>query len=327
MNIQQLLFYNFILLFTTLQDTACMEVSIIGGKKVKKPKPWMVSIQLQNQHVCGGILIQDQWVLTAAHCKTLLRPPQSVSILLGALSLTKKSKNIQHIGVQSYHIPETFSRNSKKDDIMLVKAAIDRQTSLGRLMASLALFLTIVHRRNFALKGPGDKSAEQMWVSFIKCSLVCSNLAHTGDELHKKPKLIKKRVEVKTIPILGKDVPAGTKCIVSGWGTTNKEVLKASKTLQEAEVTVVKRDLCKDFYREILVITDDMLCAGGIKAQRDACWGDSGGPLECNNDIVGVVSGGNGCGDPKKPGVYTLLSKRHVSWINSILKKYKGTVV
>ncbi|XP_026855183.2 granzyme K-like [Electrophorus electricus] len=266
MNIQQLLFYNFILLFTTLQDTACMEVSIIGGKKVKKPKPWLVSIQLQNQHVCGGILIQDQWVLTAAHCKTLLRPPQSVSILLGALSLTKKSKNIQHIGVQSYHIPETFSRNSKKDDIMLVK-------------------------------------------------------------LHKKPKLIKKRVEVKTIPILGKDVPAGTKCIVSGWGTTNKEVLKASKTLQEAEVTVVKRNLCKDFYREILVITDDMLCAGGIKAQRDACWGDSGGPLECNNDIVGVVSGGNGCGDPKKPGVYTLLSKRHVSWINSILKKYKGTVV
>lgn len=48
---------------------ACSEVSIIGGKDVKKLKSWMVSIQNGEHHVCGGILIQSQWVLTSAQCE------------------------------------------------------------------------------------------------------------------------------------------------------------------------------------------------------------------------------------------------------------------
>ena len=48
-----------------------------------------------------------------------------------------------------------------------------------------------------------------------------------------------------------------------------------------------------------------------IPGGRDACSGDSGGPLftsdPANNGaqtLIGVVSGGIGCGEPGKPGFY-----------------------
>ncbi|XP_047661257.1 granzyme K-like isoform X1 [Tachysurus fulvidraco] len=259
MHLQQSSFLLFLIL---LKATACSGSFIIGGKEVKKPKPWMVSIQVENSHVCGGTLIHPEWVLSAAHCKILYRL-KPTTMLVGAHSLTK-DKNAQRVKVQSFHIPKTFSNKTKVDDIMLLK-------------------------------------------------------------LQDKVQLKKKIVEVRTISKSGKDILAGTKCVVSGWGTTQVEAPKFSATLQEVEVTVIDRELCNCYYNSNPKITDDMLCAGNKQGNKDACWGDSGGPLECQKSIVAVVSGGNGCGNPKKPGVYTLLSKRHISWINTILKKFSNS--
>ncbi|KAL1276389.1 hypothetical protein QQF64_036012 [Cirrhinus molitorella] len=68
MDVCRYLIVYYFLAFTFFKVSVCSEVSIIGGKEVKKLQPWMVSIQKDQSHVCGGILIQDQWVLTAAHC-------------------------------------------------------------------------------------------------------------------------------------------------------------------------------------------------------------------------------------------------------------------
>ena len=66
-------------------------------------------------------------------------------------------------------------------------------------------------------------------------------------------------------------------------------------------------------------MTSNMLCAGYSQGGTDACQGDSGGPLvgwfgDSEPELVGVVSWGEGCAEPKHPGVYAKVCN-YVDWI------------
>lgn len=42
---------------------------IVGGTNATEGEwPWQASLQVRGNHICGGALISNQWVVSAAHC-------------------------------------------------------------------------------------------------------------------------------------------------------------------------------------------------------------------------------------------------------------------
>ncbi|XP_072920519.1 granzyme K-like [Hemitrygon akajei] len=128
---------------------------------------------------------------------------------------------------------------------------------------------------------------------------------------------INQYVNVLNLPKGGiTDMKSGTTCTVAGWGKT--KINNYSHTLQEVEVKVIDRRKCKGMYRT--KITQDMICVGDSKGRKNACHGDSGGPLICDKMYTGIVSfGRKGCPYPQMPAVYTLLTKKYIDWIRDTI--------
>lgn len=73
---------------------------------------------------------------------------------------------------------------------------------------------------------------------------------------------------------------------------------ESNEVLRAVVVPIINHEYCNELHDGD--ITDQMICAGYDEGGKDACIGDSGGPLstKLENDnirLIGVVSGGDGC--------------------------------
>ncbi len=114
---------------------------------------------------------------------------------------------------------------------------------------------------------------------------------------------------LRTVPLVDADDTAsyapGVEATVLGWGRT-AEGANPSPTLRQVRVPV---EADADCARAVTGFRPDaMVCAGYPEGGRDACEGDSGGPMVVRGRLVGVVSYGKGCARPGEPGVYTRLA-------------------
>ncbi|XP_034933815.1 transmembrane protease serine 9-like [Chelonus insularis] len=108
---------------------------------------------------------------------------------------------------------------------------------------------------------------------------------------------------------------SGTRCWVTGWG---KNAFGSSgnfqKILREVDVPIVDQNNCETRLRNtrlgqgFVLDRNSFICAGGEQG-KDACTGDGGAPLVCQNrnsqwEVVGIVAWGIGCATSQVPGVY-----------------------
>jgi secreted trypsin-like serine protease len=81
---------------------------------------------------------------------------------------------------------------------------------------------------------------------------------------------------------------------------------------------------CDDLYGRFFNAASQ-LCAGRDDGSVDACQGDSGGPAVARRPdgtpvLAGIVSYGEGCGQPLFPTVYTKV-ERHLKFIARALAR------
>ncbi|KAI1885198.1 hypothetical protein AGOR_G00217710 [Albula goreensis] len=106
-------------LLQLLKSTGADDSWIRGGRDAKPhSRPYMASVQSRKHHVCGGLLIQRDFVLTSGHCRNY-RPLQ---VLLGAHNISKVERTQQWIDVQHYYRHPFHQKSDQLDyDIMLLK--------------------------------------------------------------------------------------------------------------------------------------------------------------------------------------------------------------
>jgi secreted trypsin-like serine protease len=122
---------------------------------------------------------------------------------------------------------------------------------------------------------------------------------------------------------------AGKDATIVGWGLTKRLAIEefpgenAHPPVRARAVTVpivadeACADVYQDFYPHFVVVGSD-LCAGA--EGRDACYGDSGGPLYATDPQgglvqIGLTSRGAGCATKTFPGVFTDVRRMH-GWIH-----------
>ncbi|NXL65597.1 PRS55 protease, partial [Chordeiles acutipennis] len=90
---------------------------IKGGRYAKVGEfPWLVSIQSNGKHICGGTMISALWILTAAHCFAEEVPPD-LTVVVGGIDLDLP---LEEHKPDSLILHENYDRMSMENDIALI---------------------------------------------------------------------------------------------------------------------------------------------------------------------------------------------------------------
>ncbi|NXL83661.1 OVCH2 protein, partial [Alectura lathami] len=97
---------------------------IVGGEEaVPYSWPWQVSIQISDEHICGGAVLAKEWVVTAAHCFNSGELYGDLWMVVTGLHDLTEQEYRQKRSVKQYIIHPSFNKTTMDSDIALVQLA------------------------------------------------------------------------------------------------------------------------------------------------------------------------------------------------------------
>ncbi|XP_048086126.1 trypsin-2-like [Alosa alosa] len=107
---------------------------IVGGYECKPhTRPWQVSLK-NSWHFCGGTLISDRWVVSAAHC---YKDASEIILVLGDHEIRYNEGSEQEISAELVIRHPDYDRYNINNDIMLVK--LKEPAVLNEFVQTMAL--------------------------------------------------------------------------------------------------------------------------------------------------------------------------------------------
>uniref|UniRef100_A0A7M4G3F3 Transmembrane serine protease 6 n=1 Tax=Crocodylus porosus TaxID=8502 RepID=A0A7M4G3F3_CROPO len=97
---------------------------IVGGVNTLEGEwPWQASLQIRGRHICGGTLIADRWVVSAAHCfhDERLASPSIWTVYLGKYFQNTSSYNEVSFKVSRLLLHPYYEEDSHDYDVALLQ--------------------------------------------------------------------------------------------------------------------------------------------------------------------------------------------------------------